>query len=107
MKFSESKREQNRYESLFFQGEMDSETPSCDLHGLTSDRAISECDSFINHEFMNGTEVVRIVHGRGTGKLRDKIHKFLKSHELVEDFRDSQNPNLILGMTIVILSKRH
>ena len=107
MKSPESTELDQKNESSFSIAEMDSQTPSCDLHSLTPDEAISKCDSFINHEFVAGTKVVKIVHGRGTGKLKEKIQAYLKDHELVEDFRNSQNPSEINAITIVILIERH
>lgn len=103
---TESEDKEEKLESLFFEGELSSKTPKCDLHGLTPDGAVSQCDTFINHEFMKGTRVVKIVHGRGEGKLRKVIHDFLRGNELVEDFRDAQNPAAAGGLTIAILVER-
>ncbi|NQV00282.1 MAG: Smr/MutS family protein [Parcubacteria group bacterium] len=96
----------SKYEGLYSSAEIGSGSPSCDLHGLDVDDAIVKCDSFLNSQFIKGEKVVRIIHGRGTGKLRDEIQKYLKDHELVEDFRDSQNPSEINAITIVILIER-
>lgn len=94
-------------ETLFSIAEMDSQTPFCDLHGMHPNKAIQECEKFIDQEFTKGTEVIRIIHGRGSGKLREKIHELLKSNELVKDFRDSQKPSEMLGATIAILEERY
>lgn len=96
----------SKYESLYSSAEIGSSSPSCDLHGLYVDDAIVECDSFLNNQFIKGEEVVRIIHGRGTGKLREEIQKYLKTHELVKDFRDSENPSEMNAITIVILAER-
>jgi DNA mismatch repair protein MutS2 len=100
------KEKQKKLESLFFEGELSPKTPTCDLHGLTPDEAVGRCDTFINHEFMKGTRVVKIIHGRGEGKLRKIIHDFLRDNELVEDFRDAQSPSSVGGVTITILVER-
>lgn len=94
-------------EMLFSIAEMDSQTPSCDLHGMYPDEAVERCDKFIDEEFVKGTDVVRIIHGRGSGKLRRDIHELLKNHELVKHFRDSKNPSEAMGATIAILEERH
>ncbi len=100
------KRSFGEREHLFSLAEMDSQTPFCDLHNLKPSEAIDACDRFINQEFMQRTETIRIIHGRGSGKLREMVHKFLSNHELVRDFRDSRNPSEMLGATIAILEKR-
>ena len=95
-----------QYEALYSSAEISSNCPSCDLHGLLVDEAITKCDAFLNQEFLKEEEVVRIIHGRGTGILRKEIQKYLKDHELVKDFRDSQNPSEMNAITIVILVER-
>jgi len=52
-----------------------------------------------------GIYEVRIIHGKGKGILRDKVHSILKRHPLVMDFRlDSGFSGW--GATIVLLKKK-
>lgn len=86
-------------ESDLFTAEIGHEVPSLDLHGMRPDEAESEIESFLNHTFVQGEKAVRIVHGKGTGILRQLLHKHLKGHPLVEKFRDS---NVQLGGATVV-----
>jgi len=94
------------YEASIFAAELGGETPELDLHGMNVDDAIREIDRYINHEALAGTEVVKIIHGRGTGKLRAEIHKYLRGQtELVARFRDSNAPGEMGGATYAVLHR--
>ena len=58
-----------------------------DLHGLTADEALFKLDRYLNDAFVEGMLQVRIVHGKGTGVLRQAVCEMLKNHPLVESFR--------------------
>lgn len=82
------------FESAIFAAEL-GEAPEIDLHGLSADQALHELETFLHSELMRGSEVIRIIHGRGSQILRKKIHEWLKkqqSADLVALFRDAQNP---------------
>ena len=44
--------------------------------GLTVDEALSLIDKYLDDCYMAKLEQARIVHGKGTGRLRDGIHSF-------------------------------
>ena len=95
----------NPYETSVFAAEL-GETREIDLHGEYVDTAISLLDAFINHEFVAGTPVVKIIHGRGEGKLRDAIHDYLKNQTtLVAYYRDAQARKQQGGVTYAALHK--
>jgi dsDNA-specific endonuclease/ATPase MutS2 len=77
--------------------------PEIDLHGKSRHEALGLLESFLNHEFVAGTEVVKIIHGRGNGILRNAIHKSLDGHELVARFRDADDPAQKGGVTYAAL----
>lgn len=58
-----------------------------DLRGMASDEGILELDRFISDALMSGLTQITIIHGKGTGVLRAAVHKFLKSHKSVKNFR--------------------
>ena len=56
------------------------------LIGRTTAEAEYELDRFIDEAYMASLPRVRIIHGFGTGALKNYVHHFLKNHELVEKF---------------------
>lgn len=73
--------------------------------GQTVDEAIFVIDKFLDDCFLAKLENVRIIHGKGTGKLRQGIHAFLKKHPLVKDFRVGTFGEGEIGVTIVTLKR--
>jgi len=81
-------------------------TPSeINLIGLRVEDAIERLDSFINQSILARLPEVRVVHGFGTGRLRNGIHAWLRQQKLVKSFRfgkDGVDPGGS-GCTIVFL----
>ncbi len=71
--------------------------------GLTVDDAIFVVDKFLDDCSLAKLENTRIVHGKGTGKLREGIHKFLKNNPHVKSFRLGTYGEGEMGVTIVEL----
>lgn len=57
------------------------------LLGKTVDEAVSELDKYLDDASLAHLSSVRIVHGKGTGALRQGIHKYLKRQKHVKSFR--------------------
>ncbi|OGL74454.1 hypothetical protein A3E39_01640 [Candidatus Uhrbacteria bacterium RIFCSPHIGHO2_12_FULL_60_25] len=95
----------NPHESAIFAAEL-GEAPEINLHGESVDVAIRLLDAFVNHEFVAGTDVVKIIHGRGEGRLHDAVRDYLKSQtELVAFFRDAQAKGQQGGVTYAALHR--
>ena len=71
--------------------------------GMNVEEAISIVDKYLDDANISKLETVRIVHGKGTGKLRAGIHRFLKSHPHVKDFRVGTYGEGEMGVTVVTL----
>ncbi|MBA2378076.1 MAG: endonuclease MutS2 [Blastocatellia bacterium] len=56
------------------------------LLGHTTAEAEYELDRFIDEAYMASLPRIRIIHGFGTGALKNYVHHFLKNHDLVERF---------------------
>ncbi len=56
------------------------------LIGHTTAEAEYELDRFIDEAYLASVPRVRIIHGFGTGALKNYVHHFLKNHDLVERF---------------------
>lgn len=58
-----------------------------DLRGMASDEAVMEVERFIDNAVLSGIEVVRIIHGKGTGVLRKAVQDELKRNKSVRTYR--------------------
>jgi DNA mismatch repair protein MutS2 len=56
------------------------------LIGLTTAEAEYELDRFVDEAYMASLPQIRIIHGFGTGALKNFVHHFLKNHDLIERF---------------------
>ena len=71
--------------------------------GLTVDEAVPLVDKFLDDCFLAKLQTARIVHGKGTGKLRQGIHSFLKKNKRVKSYRIGTYGEGEMGVTIVEL----
>ena len=71
--------------------------------GYNVDEAIFVIDKFLDDCSLAKLQTVRIVHGKGTGKLRNGIHKFLKTNPHVKSFRLGSFGEGEMGVTVVEL----
>ena len=58
-----------------------------DIRGCACDDGVYQLDSFIDQAVMSNISTITIIHGKGTGLLRQAVHKRLKSHPSVKNFR--------------------
>jgi DNA mismatch repair protein MutS2 len=61
-------------------GSIESISPEVDLRGLTSDDALFRLDKYLDDAYLAGLANVRIIHGKGTGALRQAVRAQLRSH---------------------------
>ncbi len=73
------------------------------LRGLTAEEAIAELDKFIDDAVMSGLHSAVVVHGKGTGALKNAVHNYLKSSHVVKSFRLGKYGEGEDGVTIVEL----
>lgn len=71
--------------------------------GLTVEDAIPKVDHFIDQALLHGLEKIQIVHGIGSGRLRNAIGKYLKGHRGVKHFALGNGMRGGGGITIVEL----
>jgi len=74
------------------------------LRHLTVDEALLKLDKYLNDAFMAGLYRVRVVHGKGTGTLRQVVRKQLAKHSLVKSYRAGGYGEGGAGVTIVELA---
>lgn len=58
-----------------------------DIRGSACDDGVYQLDAFLDQAVMSNISMVTIIHGKGTGLLRQAVHKRLKSHPSVKSFR--------------------
>ncbi len=71
--------------------------------GMRYQEAMDTVDKFIDDAIVLGYPSVRIVHGMGTGVLRNGVRKMLKTNKNVKAFRDGGPNEGGLGATVVDL----
>lgn len=71
--------------------------------GQNVEEAVFIVDKFLDDSSLAKLQTVRIVHGKGTGKLRDGIHQFLKKNPHVKSFRLGIYGEGEMGVTVVML----
>jgi DNA mismatch repair protein MutS2 len=76
------------------------------LRHLTLDEALPKLDKYLNDAFMAGHSQVKIIHGKGTGTLRQAVRKILDKHPLVDSYRPAGYGEGSGGVTIVELSRK-
>ena len=71
--------------------------------GMTVEQALEEVENFLDKAITDNLEVVKIIHGVGTGRLKNAIHQRLKSHRGISEYRSGHYGEGEIGVTIVTL----
>ena len=72
-----------------------------DLRGMTGDEAWFVVDKYIDSAYLAGVFSVRLVHGKGTGALRQYLWNALKKEKRVESFRAGAYGEGDYGVTVI------
>jgi len=73
----------------------------CNLIGKTVDEALAILDKYLDDAYLSHFTSVRIVHGKGTGTLRNAVSSFLKKCKYVKSYRAGEHGEGDAGVTIV------
>ena len=76
-----------------------------DLRGLTGDEAWFKVDKYLDSAGIAGFTTVRLIHGKGTGALKNALWKYLKGDKRIKHFRIGQYGEGDGGVTVVELRK--
>ena len=71
------------------------------LLGRTVDEALSELDKYLDDAYLAHLPSVRVVHGKGTGALRNAVHNYLRKNRVVKNYRLGEYGEGDAGVTIV------
>jgi DNA mismatch repair protein MutS2 len=76
-------------------------TPSIKVIGLRVEEALPRVDRAIDDAFLQGLREVEIIHGAGTGRLRQAIREHLEEHAFVKSFLPGEGHRGGDGITLV------
>lgn len=76
-------------------------SPEINLIGMTTDEAVPILDKYLDDAYLAKLSTVRIVHGRGTGALKNAVHAHLKRQKYVKSYRLGVFGEGDTGVTIV------
>lgn len=77
--------------------------PEIDLRGKRVDEALTLVDKFLDEALLAGWNEVRLLHGKGTGALRESIWNFLKKHPQILRFHEAPMGEGDYGVTVAVL----
>jgi DNA mismatch repair protein MutS2 len=75
-----------------------------DLRGQRAEDALDMLDRYLEKAYMAGLPFVRIIHGKGTGKLRQEVRVVLKGHPQVISFEEGGPKEGGEGVTVAKLA---
>lgn len=75
-----------------------------DLRGMRVEEAMMRAQEFVDEAYMLGIKEVKILHGKGTGALKQEIRKLLKTLPFVVSLADEHEQFGGAGITVVTIS---
>jgi len=75
-----------------------------DLRGLMSEDALDKMEKYLEQAYLSGLPFVRIIHGKGTGKLRQAVRDALRGHAYVKSFEEGGHTEGGEGVTVAKLN---
>jgi DNA mismatch repair protein MutS2 len=75
-----------------------------DLRGQRAEDALEMLDRYLEKAYMAGLPFVRIIHGKGTGKLRQEVRSMLRGHPQVISFEEGGPKEGGEGVTVAKLA---
>jgi DNA mismatch repair protein MutS2 len=79
--------------------------PRLDLRGLTLEEAVMMFEKHLDDSILAGLDKIEVIHGKGTGRLRQGLHRYLDEENHVETYRLGFEGEGGSGVTIVSLKK--
>lgn len=74
-----------------------------DLRGLMSEDALDKMERYLEQAYLTGLPFVRIIHGKGTGKLRQAVREALRGHAYISSFEEGGSTEGGEGVTVAKL----
>ncbi len=81
-------------------------SPEIMLRGLTVEEALARLEKYLDDALIAGLERVRVIHGKGTGALRQAVAEYLDDHPDVRGHYLAEQSEGGIGATIAVLGPR-
>jgi len=92
----QARGDSGRNKSLYIKREID-------LRGMMPEEAVSATEKYLDDAFLSSLAIVTVIHGKGTGAVRNAIHNMLKRHSHVKEYRLGKFGEGEEGVTLVTL----
>jgi DNA mismatch repair protein MutS2 len=79
------------------------EQTGVDVRGQAADEALDQIVAALDRAALSGAPLLRIIHGHGTGRLKQVVREYLRDSPYVEEFRPGDRAEGGDGVTIVRL----
>ncbi|HWQ83304.1 MAG TPA: Smr/MutS family protein, partial [Anaerolineales bacterium] len=76
-----------------------------DLRGQRADEALDAIERYLDAAYLSGLPFVRIIHGKGTGRLREVVRQMLHGHPHVRSYEGGSDKEGGDGVTVVKLAQ--
>ena len=80
-------------------------TAEISLRGMTVDEGLYQLEKYLDQALLAGLNRFRVIHGKGTGTLRQAVQQYLKGNPVVKSFAFAEQNEGGLGATVVELKK--
>jgi len=101
IELTEKQEKENTNIKIQIQNKAQTISSSINVIGKNIEEAIIEIDKYLDDAYISKIGIVTIVHGKGTGKLKDGIHNYLKKNKYIKSFRLGNYSEGQNGVTIV------
>lgn len=75
------------------------------LRGKLVEDGLDELDRYLEKAYRSGLPFVRIIHGKGTGKMREAVRAALKENPYVSSYEEAHDNEGGSGVTIAMLAR--
>ncbi len=72
-----------------------------DIRGKRVEEALEILDRYVDAAYISGLPFGRVIHGKGTGRLRQAVRQFLRGHSLVSKVTQGQQNEGGAGVTVI------
>ncbi len=103
----EGKKKEEKVESGRQTAVVSTKSPGLELNlrGKLVDEGLDELEKYLERAYSAGLLFVRIVHGKGTGRMRDAVRKALKESSYVASFEEPKDGEGGAGVTVAVMAK--